>query len=1028
MARIPEAELERLKAEVSLERLVEAKGVQLERRGVDLVGRCPFHDDREPSLVISPKNNLWHCLGACQAGGSVVDWVMRTEGISFRHAVELLRTDLGLVATPSRVVRAGTVRRLPSPVEKEAQDSEQLRQVVEYYHQTLKQSSEALAYLEKRGLRHGELVDRFKLGFANRTLGLRLPKGDRQSGASLRSRLQRLGVIRESGHEHFNGSLVVPIYNASGEVVEMYGRKIRDDLRPGTPDHLYLPGPHRGVWNEQGLAASGGEVIVTEALIDAMSFWVTGFQNVTAAYGVEGFTDDHLEAFRRHGVGRVLIAYDRDGAGDKAAVQLAVRLTGAGMDCYRVQFPQGQDANAFLLEAPQTAPERFAKLIRKAVWLGKGHRPPLPVTGPVLTESPVAAAVVAPEPALIAAAVEEEEPEPVSVPFLAAQAPQQPAAASPVPAAPGEVLAEVTSEEVLMRFGERRWRVRGLDKNLSYDLLRVNVLVARTGAEGVDAFHVDTLDLYSARARQLFLKQAAEELQLGEETVKRDLGRLLLRLEELAEARIRAALEPKPKEVRLTEAERREALELLRDPDLLERILADFEGCGLVGEQTNKLVGYLAATSRLLEQPLAVIVQSTTAAGKSALLEAVLQLVPEEHRVKYSAMTGQSLYYMAEQELAHKVLALVEEEGAERAAYALKLLQSEGELSIASTGKDPQSGRLVTQEYRVQGPVAIFMTTTAIDVDEELLNRCLLLCVDEEREQTRAIHVRQRRRQTLEGLLEAQAQERILRLHRNAQRLLRPLMVANPYAERLTFADERTRTRRDHMKYLTLIRTLALLHQYQREQKTVLQGGQKVTYIEVEPQDIAVANRLASEVLGRSLDELPAQTRRLLLALEELIGERCRELELARADFRFSRRQLREWTGWADTQLRCHLGRLVELEYLLVHRGGRGHCFVYELAWEGGGRDGSRFLNGLLDPSELVGQEYDKNLTGSAAGFAGQKGEYAGSSRPPSGGIAGGSRVAISNSGRVQANGHGSKGTSREDLGGTVVVVGTEAD
>ena len=70
MARIPDEEIERLKKEVSLERLAEARGVVLTRHGADLIGLCPFHDDRGPSLVITPDKNLWHCLGACQAGGS----------------------------------------------------------------------------------------------------------------------------------------------------------------------------------------------------------------------------------------------------------------------------------------------------------------------------------------------------------------------------------------------------------------------------------------------------------------------------------------------------------------------------------------------------------------------------------------------------------------------------------------------------------------------------------------------------------------------------------------------------------------------------------------------------------------------------------------------------------------------------------------------------------------------------------------------------------------------------------------------
>lgn len=88
MARIPDEEIERLKAEVSLERLVSAAGIELRRHGADLLGLCPFHDDHEPSLVISPKKNLWHCLGACAAGGSVIDWVMRSEGVRIHHKLE----------------------------------------------------------------------------------------------------------------------------------------------------------------------------------------------------------------------------------------------------------------------------------------------------------------------------------------------------------------------------------------------------------------------------------------------------------------------------------------------------------------------------------------------------------------------------------------------------------------------------------------------------------------------------------------------------------------------------------------------------------------------------------------------------------------------------------------------------------------------------------------------------------------------------------------------------------------------------
>jgi hypothetical protein len=336
-------------------------------------------------------------------------------------------------------------------------------------------------------------------------------------------------------------------------------------------------------------------------------------------------------------------------------------------------------------------------------------------------------------------------------------------------------------------------------------------------------------------------------------------------------------------------------------------------------------------------------------------MEAVLGLVPSEERVKFSAMTGQSLFYMGEADLAHKVLAVAEEEGASRAAYALKLLQSEGELSIASTGKDTASGRLVTHTYSVQGPTAIVLTTTAIDIDEELLNRCLVLTVDEGTAQTRAIHDRQRSKHTLDGLLAADTRERLVKLHQDAQRLLEPVHVVNPFAERLTFADGSTRTRRDHVKYLTLIRAIALLHQHQRPHRTATTAdGRQVVYIEATVADIELANRLAHDVLGQTLDELPPQTRRLLTLLDGIVAAEAKLRDVERQQVRFTRRQLREQLGWGDTQLKVHLARLVDLELVTAHRADSGGGLVYELAWSGEGVDGRRFMIGLTQPEQLA--------------------------------------------------------------------------
>ena len=955
MARIPDQVVERLKTDISVERLAESRGVELKRHGTDLIGRCPFHDDKTPSLVVTPAKNLWHCLGACQAGGTVIDWVMKVEGVSFRHAVELLQNDyLPLAAASASITsppKKATVPKLPTLASVE--DQRLLHQVIGYYHTTLRDSPEALGYLQRRGIGAAEAIDTFQLGFANRTLGYRLPQKNRAEGEVLRTQLQRVGLYRESGHEHFNGSVVIPIIAPTGEITEVYGRKITEGLRPGTPNHLYLPGPHRGVWNEAALADSK-EIILCEALIDALTFWCAGFRNVTASYGIEGFTADHLAALKKHGTERVLIAYDRDEAGDRAAEKLTTQLTAAGLDCYRILFPKGMDANEYALKVTPAA-KSLGIVIRKAQWLGKGAAPPMTTATETETNPAAAKEIISASAAIISAEVRD------AAPITRAERSDVVLPASPLPSVGLlDAVPQVCGEEIVLTLGDRRYRVRGLAKNLAFDvLLKVNVLVSRVeGCAPQGAFHVDTLDLYSVRARTAFITQAAAELNVKDDIIRHDLGQVLRQLESLQEQTIANTLQPKEQTPAIPVEEQQEALALLKDPQLLDHILADFTRCGVVGEEINKLIGYLAATSRKLDAPLAVMVQSSSAAGKSSLMEAVLAFMPEEDKVQYSAMTGQSLFYMGSMNLKHKILALAEEAGAARASYALKLLQSEGVLSIASTGKDPETGKLVTHDYRVEGPVMIFSTTTAIDHDEELLNRCLTLGVDESREQTRAILTLQRQKRTLDGLFAKQAKARLLTQHQNAQRLLRPLSVRNPYADQLTFPDERTRLRRDHEKYLTLIDTIALLHQHQRVLRTAQHEGQTIEYIEVQLTDIEIANRLAHEALGRSLDELSPQTRRLLGLVSAMVEAHCRAQHITRGDYRFSRRAVREATSWSDFQVKMHMKKLEELEYVLVHRGGRGQSFVYELLYDGAGHDGKPFLMGLIEGAALK-QVYD---------------------------------------------------------------------
>jgi DNA primase catalytic core len=940
MAYIPDEEVERLKREVSLERLAEARGIKLKRHGKELMGLCPFHEDHSPSLCIDPVKNVWHCKGACGEGGDVIKWVRKAEGVSFRHACELLRNEVPLTAKPAGVVvKESTVPKLPPLFGPTAGDQAVLGIVVSYYHETLKNSPQAQQYLIQRGLQSSEMVQQFRLGYSNRTLTYRVPDKNRKQGEEQRGRLENLGILRRSGHEHFNGSVVIPIFNLEGEVVEMYGRKITRALRENTPLHSYLSGPLRGVWNEEALVASK-EIILCEALIDALTFWCAGYRHVTASYGVNGFTDDHRAAFRKHSTKKIYIAYDRDDAGERAAQSLAKELMAMGIECFRVQFPKGMDANEYALKTHPTT-KALGVLLNSAAWLGTGKRPTVAMSEPVgVVEEKIGAAKEEISEPTTAPAAKEKIPESIEatvrekavLPLAAASSePIEEVAVAAIPSTSTfEVPVEINGDEVTITQGDRRYRVLGLEKNTCVGILRVNVMVTRG-----ERLHVDTFDLYASRYRVMYSKQAGEELGVKEEVVSRDLCKVLWKLEELQRQLMKKTLEPKEEEIALSAEDKAAAMELLRDPKLLDRVLTDFERCGVVGEETNKRVSYLAAVSRLLAKPLAIVVQSSSSAGKSSLMEAVLDFMPEEQREEYSAMTGQALFYMGQKNLKHKILAVSEEQGATRAAYALKLLQSEGVLKIASTGKDPVSGKLVTHEYLVEGPVMIFLTTTAQEVDEELVNRSIVLTVNEDQEQTRAIHKKQREAQTIEGLWARRQRTTLVKLHRNAQRLLCPIEVVNNHVEDdPDFPDYMTRTRRDHMKFLTLINAIALLHQYQRPVKTDTRNGETLEYIEATKEDVKLARGLVRQVLGPSLDELPAHTRRLLLLVAEMVKQECERLQMKCAEYRFTRRTVRQHTRWGDTQLRVHLRRLEEMEYLVVRRGGQGLSYEYQLRFE----------------------------------------------------------------------------------------------
>ena len=918
---IPAEAIAEVKARHDIVAFIESCGIVLKRHGEDFLGLCPLHGDTRPSLSVSPSKQYWCCLGACSpsgkvTGGDVIEFARRFWGVSFREALTRLGSTVS-VDLPSPVRPLAAVRPLSShrraPSGRGPTDL--LSRVAGIYHQAFLLSEKARDYAAARGLTKPDLLSALPIGYADGSLLDTAPEGSETWEA-----LRALGVVTATGRELLSGCLVVPLRDLGGTVVSLYGRRVEVPVEtgggalPDRPRHFYLPGPRRGLVNASCLATTD-ELILTESVIDALSFLEAGLPNAVPLYGTSGWTPDHDSLLERHRVRSVFLALDADEAGRRAAEALSRTLTSRGLRVTDLLLP-AKDPNALLVaEGPDGFRTTWKRLVTEAARRAGAHAP--------AQQAPVSRAPEGP------AAKEEKGDGSLAAPAL--------------------VLDE--TGVYTLDAGARLWRIKGLSA-FGVDRLRVNVRVDQ-GAR----FHVDTFDLYSARSRQAFVDAAVKALRLdeGEEADLAEEIALVIAALERERLSLRQGKGEAAEPAVMSPSDREDALSFLRG-DIVEALKADFLAMGCVGEETALLTGYLALVSRKLDKPLSVLFCARSGAGKSLLQDSLSELVPPEDLVKYTRISGQALFFKDENALRHKLVVVEEEDGASSAAYALRSLISSGVLRASITRTDPRTGRQVAEDYVVYGPVSVFLTSAHPEVlDYETRNRFVLLTVDESREQTRRILKWQRWEETAEGLLARHQSKAVQKKHHNAQRLLEPLEVVIPVD--LPFPESHLILRREQKKAQRLLKAIALLHQHQRPRKTMKDPGRAagvIEYIEVTEQDVAIARDLLPLILERNLDELSPPTRALLLQIEKLVDEKRKavpapsapslgaasSLRLRRPDeadethLLVSRQEIQKTTGLSYWHVRTYMPQLVEYEYLAEARGRNGRT-LYRLLREG---------------------------------------------------------------------------------------------
>ena len=663
-----------------------------------------------------------------------------------------------------------------------------------------------------------------------------------------------MGILSTQGREIFYNCLVFSIFDDNENTVGIYARNINDTAKV---KHLYLKGKHKGVFNRKASKVYD-EIILTESIIDALSLIETGFDNVQSVYGINGFTDEHLQTLKDDRVKTVVIAYDKDEAGIKASDELKDKLIVEGFKVKVIIPPVKKDWNEELINGIEK--DSINILINNAE-----------IFKPKQTAS-----------------------------------------------------LEVKKDGFgyIFSIGGINYSVSNVKENFGHNL-KVNVRAEHKGER-----FPDNVDLYSSRSRDMLALKLSQKFGVEAKRIEKDLLLILDYLEDEQRKRLNPEEEKKEE---LTEEEIKTGMEFLKSPDIFDQIVQDMTTLGYVGEDLNKKLIYLCATSRLMDDPISVMIVSQSASGKSYLVDTTARLIPENDVIDFHTLSKQALQYMGDK-LLNKFMVMGEASHDDNIENQLRQILSGHKLSRYVVVKNEKTGELTTEQVLVRAVVASVITTTSNKINAENASRYFIVNTDESKEQTQRIYEAQKKKYSEEReSIKKNVIPDIIKKHHAAHRLLKKITVVIPskMRNRLKFPDKIMRLRRDHERFIDLIAVVCFLRQYQ---KTIRNNGE-FDYIECNKTDYRIAyDILINDVLQSTISEIPQQSVMVYDAIREIARLKAEAERIKANEVGVSQREIREHTGFNQMFVKRYIKILVDYEYLKVKASGaRGAKHEYSL-------------------------------------------------------------------------------------------------
>lgn len=428
-----------------------------------------------------------------------------------------------------------------------------------------------------------------------------------------------------------------------------------------------------------------------------------------------------------------------------------------------------------------------------------------------------------------------------------------------------------------------------------------------------------SLDLYNDNQIEKFTRKIAERLEIGTSVARRTLQELTKELENYRFLLIdEYEKQHQPYFKELTGTEEKQAITFLNKPNLLKRTNELIGKSGVIGEENNRQTMYLIFTSRKTNNPLHCISLGSSGVGKTHLQSKVSELIPEEDKVEITVLSANAFYYFNRTELQHKLILIEDLDGAESVLYPLRELQSKKRITKTVVHKDTK-GTTKTIHLTVEGPVSVSGCTTQESIYEDNSNRNFLLYIDESEEQDQKIMDYQRRASA--GKLNMQDEIQSRELLKNAQRILKPIKVINPFAEYLQLPKSVFKPRRTNSHYLQFIEAITFYKQFGREKQYDKDTGEE--YIETTIEDIEEANELIIDVLLRKSDMITGATRNHLESLKDYLKKNNQTT--------FTNAEIRRCLRIKETTLRRYNAQLLAENYIQRVKKAKTKSYCFEV-------------------------------------------------------------------------------------------------